>query len=118
MARYSLHRFGGVFAGAALLASAPAGWGQPPARATAAPVAAASPAQDDHAHAEDRVFALVQAGKCAQAKAAALQDDDSDLAGQIGLMCGAKPSGAYPEGHGQSGGRHGGGGGGRGRGGS
>ena len=89
---------------AGLVALSSAAWSQapPPASAPAtAPQAGAPPAAEA---AEDHIFALVQAGKCSQARAAAEQSQDANLAEQIGLMCGAKPSGASGGGGGRRGG--------------
>ena len=75
------------------------------APATPAPAAAPSAAAN-----EDAIFDLVRAGRCGQAKAAAEKAQDMNLAGQIGLMCGARSSGA-PSSKGEGGGRRGSGGG-------
>ncbi len=77
-------RTAALFAGPVLLwtTSAPA---QAPPSAPAS--AASGPSL------EDRVVALVQAGKCGRAKAEATQGGDPSLADQVGAMCGARSSG-------------------------
>ena len=92
------------------LASAPIARAQAPGSPPVAGASAATLAADSQS--EDRIFALVQAGKCAQAKAAAERSGDTSLAEQIGTMCGAKAS-ASPSG-GESGRRRGADGGGQG----
>ena len=80
--------------------------------ATAAPAARAqapaAPPSADRAKVEDRVFALVEAHRCGQAKTEAERGNEPQLAEQIGQMCGLTP-GAPSAAGGGGGGRRGGG---------
>lgn len=74
----------------------------------AAPAVAPAPAAPAAAPGlEERVVALVQAGKCGRAKDEAVKGGDASLAEQVGAMCGARSSGVS----GNSGGKGSGGGG-------
>ena len=88
-----------AFAAGAAHAGAP-----PPASVPAA----AAPVNDDAA--QDRIMALVRAGKCGQAKTEATRVGDLSLADQIGSMCGARSSDPFAKGGGGKGGRGSGGG--------
>ena len=72
--------------------------------------APAAPALQARAQMETHVFALVQEGKCGQAKAAALRGAAPDLAEQISEMCGVSASAAAPARQGGGRGARGGGG--------
>ena len=105
-------RFGAraALTAAILLASATAGGAQAPAATSAKPAAATAPPANASSTTEDRIFALVQAGKCGQAKSAAEKADDANLAEQIGLKCGHSPTAGSNASKGGGGGRRGGGG--------
>ncbi len=87
---------------AASLAAAQTPIASPSAAAAAAPV-------NDQA-AQDRIMALVRAGKCGPAKTEATRVGDLSLAEQIGTMCGARSSDPFAKGHAGGGGSGGGGG--------
>ena len=107
------------------LGFAPAALAQPPTPMVVEPkpdaaTAAAAPVNDEAA--QDRIMALVRAGKCGPAKTEATRVGDVSLAEQIGTMCGARSSDPFAKpgksgGGGGGGGRRGGAGGGGGPGG-
>lgn len=81
-------------------ASAALLWGLASAAAAQTPPAAdprggaAEPVNDQAA--QDRIMALVRAGKCGPAKVEATRIGDLSLADQIGAMCGAHSSNPFP----------------------
>ena len=77
------------------------------------PAVSAEPVNDQAA--QDRIMALVRAGKCGSAKTEATRVGDISLAEQIGTMCGARNADPFPTKSGAgrkggAGGRRGGGG--------
>ncbi len=95
----------GVAAAQTTVPAAPAAVTTSPTPAAAAP-GALTAAKDPAV--EDRIMALVRAGRCGPARTAALKAGDPALADQIASMCGARSSDPFA-GRGR-GGRKGGGG--------